>query len=263
MVPKAGVEPARVLPLRILSPARLPIPPLRPGDLFILTQDYLFDKRFFKKNLGYNGTNDRKVTSYVYTFRERSEIMESKLIEKSIAGDVESFEKLVTQYNRYIYNIAYRMMGNEEDAKDMSQEALIKAYKGISKFKQESNFSTWLYRIVINVCKDELRKRSLNTVSMEEPIGEKNAMKDLIEDDSNQVNPVIVYEQLELKREIETALNKLTEEGKSVIILKDILGYSYQEIGEILQIPIGTVRSRLSRGRTALKTELQLKLSEQ
>lgn len=189
--------------------------------------------------------------------------MESKLIEKSIQGDIESFEKLVTQYNRYIYNIAYRMMGNEEDAKDMSQEALIKAYKGIAKFKQESNFSTWLYRIVINVCKDELRKRSLSTVSMDEPIGEMSQIKDVIEDGSVSVNPVIVYEQLELRKEIENALNKLTDEGKSVIILKDILGYSYQEIGEILQVPIGTVRSRLSRGRMALKTELQLILSEQ
>ena len=85
--------------------------------------------------------------------------MESMLIEKSIQGDVESFEKLIVKYNRYVYNIAFRMMGNEEDAKDMSQETLIKAFKAIRQFKMEANFSTWLFRITINVCKDELRKR--------------------------------------------------------------------------------------------------------
>ena len=96
-------------------------------------------------------------TSYTYTFHERSRSMESMLIEKSVQGDVASFEKLIVKYNRYVYNIAFRMMGNEEDAKDMSQETLIKAFKAISQFKMESSFSTWLYRITFNVCKDELR----------------------------------------------------------------------------------------------------------
>ena len=89
--------------------------------------------------------------------------MEAKLLENAIQGDVDSFEKLIKTYNRYVYNIAYRMMGNEEDAKDMSQEALIKAYRNIGNFKMESSFSTWLYRIVINACKDELRKRNEET----------------------------------------------------------------------------------------------------
>lgn len=188
--------------------------------------------------------------------------MESKLIADAVSGDIASFEQLIKQYNRYVYNIAYRMMGNEEDAKDMAQEALIKAYKNINRFKQESSFSTWLYRIVINVCKDELRKKQNKTLSLDQEISDSTTGIEIIEDERKNVNPVIVYEQHELKKEIYNALNTLSEEAKSIVVLKDIMGYSYQEIGEILEIPIGTVRSRLSRSRQSLKTQLQIKLSE-
>lgn len=187
--------------------------------------------------------------------------MESTLIEKSIQGDVSSFEKLIIQYNRYVYNIAYRMMGNEEDAKDMSQEALIKAYKAIGNFKMESSFSTWLYRIVINTCKDELRKRKEQVLSLDEAIADNASLQDVISDDK--ANPILIYEQVELKATLKEALNKLSDDSKSVVILKDLMGYSYEEIGEILQIPIGTVRSRLSRSRTSLKSILKIQLAEQ
>ncbi len=186
--------------------------------------------------------------------------METKLLERAIQGDVESFEQLIKNYNRYAYNIAYRMMGNEEDAKDMSQEALIKAYKSIKKFKMESSFSTWLYRIVINTCKDELRKRKEATYSLDETFGEDNRLKHEIRDDKS--DPILIYEKIELKANIENALNRLSDDGKSVVVLKDILGYSYDEIGEILQIPIGTVRSRLNRSRLALKEILRVQIAE-
>lgn len=187
--------------------------------------------------------------------------MESMLIEKSVQGDVESFEKLIVKYNRYVYNIAFRMMGNEEDAKDMSQETLIKAFKAIGQFKMESNFSTWLYRITINVCKDELRKRKETVLSYDAPLTEDEVtLKDTLKDET--YNPLLIYEKLELRSSIENALNQLSEDSKSVVILKDIMGYSYEEIGTILEIPIGTVRSRLNRSRTALKNILQVQLSE-
>lgn len=186
--------------------------------------------------------------------------MESTLIEKSIQGDVASFEKLIVKYNRYVYNIAFRMMGNEEDAKDMSQETLIKAFKAIGQFKMEASFSTWLYRITINVCKDELRKRKENVLSYDAELSEESTLKDIIRDDA--ANPILIYEKIELKASIETALSKLSDDNKSVVVLKDLLGYSYEEIGEILQIPIGTVRSRLNRSRSALKHILQIQLSD-
>ena len=186
--------------------------------------------------------------------------MESILIQKSIDGDVGSFEQLIVKYNRYVYNIAFRMMGNEEDAKDMSQETLIKAFKSIKNFKMESNFSTWLYRITINVCKDEMRKRKETVISYDAEISEDATLKDLMGDESQ--NPLLIYEKEELKSSIDSALNKLSEENKSVVVLKDLLGYSYEEIGQILEIPIGTVRSRLNRSRSALKKVLQIQLAE-
>lgn len=187
--------------------------------------------------------------------------MESMLIEKSIQGDVASFEQLIVKYNRYVYNIAFRMMGNEEDAKDMSQEALIKAFKAIGQFKREANFSTWLYRITINVCKDEMRKRKEHVLSYDVENQDEGSMKENIKDEST--NPILIYEQLELKETIESALNKLSEDSKAVVVLKDLLGYSYEEIGTILDIPVGTVRSRLNRSRSALKSILQVQLAEQ
>lgn len=181
--------------------------------------------------------------------------MEDKLIEKSINGDMKSFELLIDRYMQYAYNIAYRMMGNEEDAKDMSQEAMIKAYRNIKKFERKSQFSTWLYRIVMNTCKDELRKRKEETLSMDELIGEGITRLDSLQDDTS--NPVIAYEELEVREEIHQAIGALKEEYKAVVILKDMMGYSYEEIGQILQIPIGTVRSRLSRSRLQLRSALQ------
>ena len=187
--------------------------------------------------------------------------MESMLIEKSVQGDVASFEKLIIKYNRYVYNIAFRMMGNEEDAKDMSQETLIKAFKAIGQFKMEANFSTWLYRIAINVCKDELRKRKETVLSYDATLNnDEGSLKDIIQDE--QANPILIYEKLELKEAIEDALNKLSEDSKTVVVLKDLMGYSYEEIGDILQIPIGTVRSRLNRSRSALKSILQVQLTD-
>jgi RNA polymerase sigma-70 factor (ECF subfamily) len=97
--------------------------------------------------------------------------LEKLLIKKSKTGDIESFELLVSSYDRKAYNIAYRMMGNEEDAKDMAQEAMLRVYRSIKDFKEQSSFSTWLYRIVTNVCLDELRKRKKErTVSLDSTI---------------------------------------------------------------------------------------------
>jgi len=179
--------------------------------------------------------------------------MESMLVEKSINGDIESFEQLISKYNQYVYNISYRMMGNAEDAQDMSQEALIKAYKSIKNFRNDANFSTWLYRIVINTCKDELRKKSEPTLSMDQE-GVANLLSD------EQDDPIIVYEKNELKVHIQKALDQLSVDGRTVVVLKDLMGYSYEEIGNILEIPTGTVRSRLHRNRINLKDILKATL---
>ncbi|MDK2866886.1 MAG: hypothetical protein PWP51_955 [Clostridiales bacterium] len=177
--------------------------------------------------------------------------MESKLIEKSIKGDVASFELLIQKYRQYVYNITYRMMGNSHDADDMAQEALIKAFKAIHQFKGDSQFSTWLYRIAMNTCKDELRKRKEATLPLDERIDT------MTEADRAQTDPLLIYEQKELQAKVQGALDRLSADGKEVIILRDILGYSYEEIGRILEVPIGTVRSRINRNRIMLKDILK------
>lgn len=187
---------------------------------------------------------------------------ERLLIERAKSGDVESFETLIRNHQTYAYNIAYRMVGNEEDAKDAAQEALIKVFKNLESFKGDSAFSTWLYRIVMNTCKDLLRKRKPNEISIDKGYETDNGEVQMeIEDNSN--DPVTMYEQQEVRVTIETALNELPDSYKSVVVLREIQGLSYDEISEIEDIPVGTVRSRINRGRRILREILKDKLRTQ
>jgi len=182
---------------------------------------------------------------------------ESVLIDKSISGDLDSFEKLISKYQVYAYNIAFRMMKNPEDAKDASQEAFIKVFKNIKKFNSNSSFSTWLYRIVINTCKDELRKKTEN-VSLDE----KNEEFEIVSDNNDEYNPVISYERKYVKNTINEAIKKLPINNRSVLILRDIQGYSYEEIASIENVSIGTVKSRINRARKSLRDILKMELHE-
>lgn len=179
---------------------------------------------------------------------------EELLLQQSRDGDIASFEALVEPYQRYIYNIAYRMVGNEEDAKDMAQDALIKVYKNIGKFEGKSKFTTWIYRITVNVCQDALRRKK-HVVSLDEAIETKDSeVKMQVAGD--EYEPEKVLEQNEVKRLVHDGLNRLPEKYKTLLILRELQGLSYQEISECLELPIGTVRSRLSRSKEALKKEI-------
>ncbi len=184
---------------------------------------------------------------------------ERLLIERAQSGDVESFEKLIRTHQAYAYNIAYRMMGNEEDAKDASQEALIKVFKSLKGYNGDSAFTTWLYRIVMNTCKDLLRKRKPNEVSIDRGFdtGEESPG---IEIEDNSSDPVTKYEEKEVRVTIASAIEQLPENFRSVVVLREIQGMSYDEIAEIEDIPVGTVRSRINRGRRILREILKDKL---
>ena len=176
---------------------------------------------------------------------------EEKLIKKAIDGDTRSFEELIKSYQLYAYNISLKMMGNEEDAKDTAQDALIKVYKNLNKFKGDSSFSTWLYRIVMNTCKDELRRRK-NVISIDEKMEVEDGEISL-QLESTTYNPVTEYERNDIKLKMQLAISKLPENNRAVIILRDIHGYSYEEISKIEDIAIGTIKSRINRGRKLLK----------
>ena len=172
------------------------------------------------------------------------------LIKKCVDGDINSFNKLIVKYEKNAFAMALRYLGDYDDASDVTQDALIKVYKNISKFRFDSSFTTWLYRIVINTCKDFLKKRnSKKIVSIEE---NQNEYLNINEKES----PEKVAEANEVKSKVHKALDKINEDYRLSIVLKDIQGFTYYEISDILEIPIGTVRSRISRGRAELKKEL-------
>lgn len=186
--------------------------------------------------------------------------IEKMLIKKSKAGDIESFEILISSYDKKAYNIAFRMMGNEEDAKDMAQEAMLRVYRAIKGFREQSSFSTWLYRIVTNVCLDELRRRKKeSTISLDNTI-ETDSGEMRLEICSDKETPEYAYERLEQRQLIADAINQLNEEYRSVIVLRDVQGFSYEEISKILDCSLGTIKSRINRARNALRNKLKLSM---
>lgn len=184
---------------------------------------------------------------------------EQLLLEKAKDGDVAAFEELIEAYQKKIFNLAFRIIGNYDDAADMAQEALIRIFRSIANFKEQSSFSTWIYRITTNVCLDEIRKKkSKRAISLDEEIhAEDGDMKRQIMSDDPQ--PDEIAEREELRSVVNSAINSLPEDQRLVISLRDIQGLSYDEISEVLDCPGGTVKSRINRARQALKNVLASK----
>jgi len=181
---------------------------------------------------------------------------EQLLLERSKAGDIAAFETLIEAYQKKIFNLAYRIVGNYDDAGDLAQEALIRIFRSIVNFKEQSSFSTWVYRITTNVCLDDIRKKKNRKVlSLDEEIHvEDGEMKRQIMSDDPL--PDEVAEKEELRHLVNSAIKGLPEEQRLVITLRDIQGLTYDEISEILDCPSGTVKSRINRARQALKNVL-------
>ncbi|WP_432408886.1 RNA polymerase sigma factor [Wukongibacter sp. M2B1] len=187
--------------------------------------------------------------------------LEKILIEKSINGDIESFEKLIEKYQVVAFNIAFRMIGNKEDASDMAQEALIKVFRSLKGFRGDSSFSTWFYRIVTNKCIDAIRKmKKVKTISLDKEFEGENGNYN-IEIADNKYLPDKLYEVKEKKELVQTALKRVPEKYRTVLVLRDIQSFTYEEISEIANMPLGTVKSRISRGRSLLK-EILIKETE-
>ena len=185
------------------------------------------------------------------------------LIEESRKGNVDAFEELIRDYKKSAYNIALRVLRNVEDAEDASQEALIKIFKSINNFNMESTFKVWMYRIVVNTCIDFRRKKYINTVSIDETIdlGSGREIQREIADDS--YNPDALIDRNFNTQLVNDAINKMEDDFKTIIILRDIKGFSYDEISEILSCNLGTVKSRLSRARKNLKELLEKEMKAQ
>ena len=184
---------------------------------------------------------------------ERNE--ERILIQKAIEGDRDSLEALLLSCKGKAYSIACRYMKNEDDAMDALQESYIKIFRNLSRFNFESRFDTWVYRIVMNTCNDLYRKnkKNANIISLsnsydeEETAGAEFAVAD------TGAGPEQLYERKEESRYLIECVNRLNDEHRQVIILRDMKGFSYEEISEILDCSLGTVKSRISRARLRLR----------
>lgn len=178
------------------------------------------------------------------------------LVAKSKKGDIKAFEELVCRYERKIYTIAYRMMGNYDDANDLAQEAFLRAFQAIGGFRQESSFFTWLSRIVTNACRDELRKRyrkPVESLDKEICLGDLEIKKQI---PSSEPGPDEIYEKMELQQELQEIIVTLSPEFRCALVLRDIQGFTYEEIAEELECSLGTVKSRINRARNYVKEKL-------
>jgi len=177
------------------------------------------------------------------------------IVRKVLQGDVNAFEKLVTEYERAVYAIAQRMTGNAEDAADMTQETFIKAYNSLSSFRGDSKFSVWLYRIANNVCLDFLRSRSRKptvSLSTEDDDGEETQLD--IADESQ--SPELLLENALTRDAVRRGLDSLPPDYRQILLLREIQGLSYEEIAAALGLESGTVKSRIFRARKRLCTFL-------
>ena len=182
---------------------------------------------------------------------------ENKLVNKAVKGDNSAFEALMEKHMGIIYNIALRMAANQDDAEDMTQEIMIKIFRSLGSFKGNSKFSTWIYRVAVNTCLDELKKKkNKKHLSLDAEIsGDDGENQIEIKDDSP--SPEKIAEQNELRDMVAAAVKLLSDEHRAVIVLRDIRGMSYSEIAGILGCSDGTVKSRISRARAQLKMILE------
>ena len=175
---------------------------------------------------------------------------ENEIIRSVLRGNVNDFEKLVTAYEKNVYNIALRMVGDPEDAADMTQETFIKAYRALSSFRGDSKFSSWLYRIASNVCLDFLRSRSRHPQVSLSTVDEDDRTTFELPDMSR--NP---EEQLMKKLGMEAVrrgLEQLPEQQRQILVLRELGGLSYAELAQTLGLEEGTVKSRIFRARKRL-----------
>lgn len=183
-----------------------------------------------------------------------------EVIESCKAGDERAFAEIVLHSQKKVFNIAYRMLGNLEEAKDLAQEVFISVFDSIKDLREEIRFDAWLTQITLNHCRNRWkylkRRQYFNSDSLDDPIEteEGNVPRDVYDPSDN---PETLYEKKLIQQLIQRGLQKLKEDQRELLVLRDLQGFSYEEMGELLGLPEGTIKSKLHRARMDLKRVLE------
>ena len=172
------------------------------------------------------------------------------MLVKARRGELSAFEELVRKYEKRVYAVALRSSGSPEDAADITQEVFLRAWRSIETFRGDSGFSTWLFRITMNMCVDHARHKQSQPQCQPLVIGEEDAERPIPD---TAPTPEEHLDNSELGRELAAALDAVSEQHRRIVLLRDVSGMSYTEIAEVLEISEGTVKSRLARARVALR----------
>lgn len=183
-------------------------------------------------------------------------VPDDELLARSRAGDMEAFNLLVERYQRMLYTIAYRFLGNPEDASDAAQEALVRAYKNLPGFRGQCSFKTWLQHIIANICRDTLRRLARRPTLSLEGLQETEGGSREIATGEEVTSPEEIFLAREGQDYLHRLIQALAPEYRLVIIMRDLQGFTYDEIATSLGCSVGTVKSRLSRARQFLRQQL-------
>lgn len=178
---------------------------------------------------------------------------DEELVARSISGDADSFNELILRWERPIYALAYRVIGREEDARDVCQETFLRAFRALKGFRGQAKFSSWLYRIALNLCRDWVR-RERRTPVVQAPEGVDLMDLAAVREPSESIEDLVARK--DLTRIVERAMALLPEEQRTAIILKEYHGLTFREIADLVGCPLSTVKTRLYQGLTVLRREL-------
>jgi len=179
------------------------------------------------------------------------------LMLKFQAGDISAFERLMRKHQKSVINTIYRFIGNRADAEELAQDVFLRVYNSAQKYKPKAKFSTWLYKIVTNLCLNELRRKSFETIPLDDLSEETSGFID-----AKQAPPDIVLERKELAFRFKKSVESLPKKQRMALILREYDGLSYKEIAEAMGCSVASVQSRLQRARTTLKEKLTLYVND-
>jgi RNA polymerase sigma-70 factor, ECF subfamily len=180
------------------------------------------------------------------------DLSDTQLIERTLGGEPDAFNMLVRRWERQIYGLTLRMLGRDDEARDATQETFLSAYRNLSKFRGEAKFSSWIYRIALNICNTRLRGRPRNLISLDE---QREATGFELAADTQDLGSNIQQEQV--TRAVRRALQGLPAEMRQVIVMKEYEGLKFSEIADILSLPVSTVKTRMYTGLAELRKRLE------